>query len=101
MSGSYKNPKSSLWNLEIIGAYKAHSNSRGNGAKIAIIDTGVDYNHDELKKNFTYNKGYDFVENSNSPMDKEGHGTHVAGTAAGKNCTPWPKSGLAPLYQCE
>jgi subtilisin family serine protease len=94
MSGTYRNPKSSLWNLDMVGAYKAHSNSSGKGAKIAIIDTGVDYNHDELKKNFTHNKGYDFVKNDNNPMDEAGHGTHVAGTAAGKDCGVAPDATL-------
>jgi thermitase len=45
-------------------------------AKIAILDTGVDGNHEDIKDNyFTVNEKYD-----NDPM---GHGTHCAGIAAG------------------
>ncbi len=60
---------------------------------VAVIDSGVNYNHNDLSTNMwdgggTYpNHGYDFVENTTDPMDKNGHGTHVAGTigAVGNN----------------
>lgn len=48
------------------------------GSSIAVVDTGVDYTHTDL--NVT--KGEDKLSNDNDPMDANGHGTHVAGTAA-------------------
>jgi len=57
----------------------------GDGIKIAIIDTGVNYNHPDLYgfgNNGKVVGGYDFVENDNSPMDTDGHGTQVAGVIA-------------------
>ena len=53
----------------------------GHGVTVAIIDTGIDYNHPDLKDNFV--DGYDFVNNDNDPMDDHGHGTHCAGIIAG------------------
>lgn len=53
---------------------------------VAVIDTGVDYNHPDLRNNmWTKNNshGYDFCDNDSDPMDEEGHGTHCAGTIAG------------------
>ncbi len=93
-SRAYFSPKENLWNLENIGAYKAHESSRGSGAKIAIIDTGVDYTHPELSSNFTRKKGHDFIKDDEDPMDENGHGTHVAGTCAGKNCGVAPDATL-------
>jgi len=93
-SKAYFRPKENLWNLENIGAYEAHKSSRGNGAKIAIIDTGVDYTHPELSSNFTRKKGHDFIKDDEDPMDENGHGTHVAGTSAGKNCGVAPDATL-------
>lgn len=93
-SRAYFRPKENLWNLENIGAYEAHKSSRGNGAKIVIIDTGVDYTHQELSSNFTRKKGYDFINDDEDPMDENGHGTHVAGTCAGKNCGVAPDATL-------
>ena len=93
-SKAYFKSKENLWNLENIGAYEAHKSSRGKGAKIAIIDTGVDYTHPELSSNFTRKKGYDFIKDDEDPMDKNGHGTHVAGTTAGKNCGVAPDATL-------
>ncbi len=60
---------------------------------IAIIDSGIDYNHPELKNsiwNNPYSKsglllgehGYDFYNSDLDPMDDYGHGTHVAGIIA-------------------
>src|SRR3989344_5289112 len=44
---------------------------------VAVIDTGVDYNHDDLKGLVI--KGKNFIDNSDDPMDDQGHGTHVTG----------------------
>jgi len=71
---------------------------------IAVIDTGVAYNHPELAGNIYLNtaevagdgidndangyiddiRGWDFAYNDNDPMDVHGHGTHVAGTIAAR-----------------
>jgi subtilisin family serine protease len=59
----------------------------GEGVKIAIIDTGVDYTHPDLGGCFGPGckvvGGYDFINNNADPMDDHGHGTHCAGIAAG------------------
>lgn len=51
---------------------------------IAIVDTGVNYNHrglvENMWKNLAGKHGYDFIDKDNDPMDLNGHGTHVAGT---------------------
>ena len=71
---------------------------------IGVLDTGVDYNHPDLAGNIWTNpgetagdgidndsngyiddvRGWDFAYNDNNPMDVQSHGTHVAGTIAGK-----------------
>jgi hypothetical protein len=52
----------------------------GNVKNIAIIDTGVDYNHSDLSGKV--NLGFDYVDWDWDPMDENGHGTHCAGIAA-------------------
>ncbi|HXV67039.1 MAG TPA: S8 family serine peptidase [Nitrosopumilaceae archaeon] len=57
----------------------------GEGIKIAVIDTGVDYNHPDLFGFGADGKvigGYDYVDNDDSPIDENGHGTEVAGIIA-------------------
>jgi len=57
----------------------------GSGIKIAIIDTGVDYNHPDLLgigPNGKVMGGYDFFDNDRDPLDTNGHGTEVAGIIA-------------------
>lgn len=50
--------------------------------KVAVVDTGVDYNHPELKDRVLKDLGYNFINNSKDTMDDNWHGTHVAGIIA-------------------
>jgi subtilase family serine protease len=68
---------------------------------VAVIDTGIDYNHPDLASH--YAGGYDFVHSTFDPLDDHGHGTHVAGTIAAsfENLTGSPATaegvvGVAP-----
>ncbi|MBO5867099.1 MAG: S8 family serine peptidase, partial [Clostridia bacterium] len=99
--------------LETLGVHKAWLNSGGNNHApggspdviVAVIDTGVDYNHEDLRNNIWYNsaeipdngidddsngyiddvRGWDCVSDDTDPMDDNGHGTHVAGIVAAEN----------------
>ncbi|PEJ57619.1 hypothetical protein CN692_12070 [Bacillus sp. AFS002410] len=88
----------------------------GKGVKVAVIDTGIDYNHPDLQA--AYKGGYDFVDHDNDPMEttysdwkKSGkpeinggityyteHGTHVSGIIAGRgtNDSDYATTGVAP-----
>lgn len=71
--------------LSVIRAPQAWDITQGNGAiAIAVLDTGVDYNHEDLRdKILTWGTDtVDFVNNDSDPMDDESHGTGVAGIAA-------------------
>jgi hypothetical protein len=75
------------WGVDRIDADIVHGYNRGTGVKVAIMDTGIDYDHPDLAAN--YKGGYDFGgrlvwqgRNDDDPMDKQGHGTHCAGIVA-------------------
>lgn len=53
------------------------------GPVIAVLDTGVDYNHEDLTGKII--RGPDFVNGDNDPMDNNGHGTFVSGIAAARS----------------
>ena len=73
------------WGVKRIGAGAAHTDyaNKGSGVKIGIIDSGINYFHPDLNDN--YRGGYDFYYYDNDPMDVNGHGTHVAGTACAED----------------
>jgi PKD repeat protein len=72
------------WGVTRIGAGAVHSGGNAAvGVKIAIIDSGVNYDHPDL--NASYAGGYDFTQGDDDPMDVYGHGTHVAGTACAED----------------
>jgi subtilisin family serine protease len=83
------------WGVTHIGSKTAHdAGFRGQGIKVAVIDTGIDYIHDDPDDdpyvvdpefNTNYRGGYDFVNHDSDPMDDNGHGTHVAGILAAEH----------------
>ena len=71
------------WAWNMIGTQYAHQlGEYGDDVVVAVMDTGIDYNHPDLKDRMWEGIGYNFVDNSNDPMDNDGHGTHVAGIVA-------------------
>lgn len=49
---------------------------------VAVLDTGVYAEHEDLFENTFVELGYDYVYDSTNTYDAQGHGTHVAGTIA-------------------
>ena len=73
----------------------------GDGIVVAVIDSGVNYNHVDVANNLWDggaefpNHGYNTYDGNNDPMDRFGHGTHCAGTICGDG-TSGTKTGIAP-----
>jgi thermitase len=67
---------------------------------VAVIDTGLDSTHPDLKanvwKNSEKNYGWNFVTNAANPTDEHGHGTHVAGIVG---AIANPKTGVSGVAQ--
>src|SRR6476661_5391845 len=102
------------WGRDLIKAPEVWAKGlTGDGIVVAVIDSGVDYNHPDLTGNIWSNagetgvdalgrnkasngvdddnngfvddfRGWDFVNNDNDPMDDNSHGTHIAGLVAAK-----------------
>jgi len=70
----------------------------GKGVKVALVDTGIDGTHPDLKGRITQWK--DLVNNKDTPYDDFGHGTHCAGIIGGNGAASNGKyKGVAPEVQ--
>jgi thermitase len=70
------------WNMPMIKANASWDTYRGSSeVTIAIIDTGILYNHPDLAANYK-SGGYDWDNKEPDPIDDNSHGTHCAGITA-------------------
>ena len=81
------------WSSVRMGAPKAWAHTKGKGARVAVLDGGVECTHPDLAANCA--PGYNVFAPGTLPEDGTGHGTHVAGIIAG--ALNWSgMAGLAP-----
>lgn len=114
------------WGLKKSDAARAWSVTKGSRSiVVAVIDTGCDVNHEDIKKNLWTNpgesgkdkngkdkatngidddgngfvddvRGWNFVSNNNNLSDNHGHGTHIACTMGAEGGNGVGISGIAP-----
>lgn len=91
------------WHLQMLHLEDAWAETKGDGAIVAVVDTGVGQEAvNQLRKlsDFAQTKfvpGYDFVDKDDVPQDAVGHGSHVAGTIAESTDNGILGAGVAPL----
>ncbi len=76
-------PQPIPWGINRIDAEKVWSITTGDPVKVAVVDTGINLAHPDLKANIK--GGYNAIYPSKSADDDNGHGTHVAGIIAALN----------------
>lgn len=100
-SGDVANDTGLQWNLDRIGAEAAWETARGDGTTIAVVDSGVALEHEDLAGQLVEGvacRGTDGDPSrcEGSPGDDDGHGTHVAGVAAAATGNQLGIAGVAP-----
>lgn len=88
------------WQLSKFNLQDKWKISQGEGVKIAVIDTGCDLSHQDLKNNLL--QGKNFINKNKDPIDDNGHGTHVCGIICAENNDVGiigiaPKSKIMPI----
>ena len=100
-TGDVANDAGLQWNLAQIGAEQAWAAHDGDGTTIAIVDSGVALDHEDLAGQLAVgtacrDTGGDPGRCTGSPQDDDGHGTHVAGVAAAATGNGLGIAGAAP-----
>jgi thermitase len=86
---------SQQWAWNRIQAFQAWDVTQGSSSvTIAVIDTGIQNTHADLDAKG--GGGYDFVSGDSTPQDGNGHGTHVAGSAAAETNNSTGGAGTCP-----
>ena len=101
--------RSELWGLDQVRAEQAWSTTTGEGATVAVVDTGVDLGHPDLEgqlvpgATFTCEEGHEgscgdggWKGIDGEGQESDGHGTHVAGTIAARANNGTGVAGVAP-----
>ncbi|MBI4096798.1 MAG: S8 family serine peptidase [Candidatus Levybacteria bacterium] len=83
--------------LRTIKAQSAWNETQGKNVVVAVLDTGIDENHPDLKGKIAGRKNFAYPEKP--PDDLSGHGTHVAGIIAAKTDNNEGVAGACP--QCK
>ncbi len=106
-----------FFHLPVVQADRAWATSDGEDTVVAVIDSGMNYNHPDLANALYINTreianngfdddgngliddvhGYDFAFGDNYPFDDESHGTHVAGLIAGTQSGVAPGAKILPI----
>ncbi len=99
------------WGLVQIGAPQAWRTTRGGAVRVAVVDTGVDFRHPDLRKRLVPVRGSNLTRNTayRCPwerrggkrsravaVDDNGHGTHVAGIVVARAGNTIGIAGIAP-----
>ncbi|HEX2584106.1 MAG TPA: S8 family serine peptidase [Steroidobacteraceae bacterium] len=88
---SYQSLQQSLRRMDIVNA---HRWSRGRGINVAVIDTGMDINHPDLKGRITEQRN--LVDDDQQQFARDRHGTAVAGVIAADASNASGIIGIAP-----
>jgi subtilisin family serine protease len=100
-SGDVANDAGLQWNLDRIGAEAAWDTATGAGTTIAVVDSGVALEHEDLADQLVEGVACQATDGDpgrcrGSPADQDGHGTHVAGVAAAVTGNQLGIAGVAP-----
>ena len=71
------------WQIKLFNVPELWQFSQGDTVKVAVLDTGIDLNHEDLKENII--EGKNFINPDEPPHDRCGHGTHCSGIIAASN----------------
>lgn len=82
------------YGLDRLDVEAAWAQARGRGVVVAIVDTGVNVHHEDLRDKIV--GGRDFVDGGEIAYDRNGHGTHVAGIAVAGTDNARGIAGTAP-----
>lgn len=66
------------WGLNLFKVPEQWKRTQGEGIKVAVLDTGIELEHPDLRE--AIDKAKDFTRSRFGIVDRQGHGTHVAGT---------------------